>query len=551
MENSANGYAGIGWVRSLGYPTAAVPIKGRLDEWWGWYRAEGDFYAYAETDPNGTTFKVERISFNPAKMVCEDWAGILFNYRTSLGLEGVTDLDDGEEPEEGLQAACDWMAQWAKDVRLFADASSWERAFGLGTEGFALGLDGLREDGGADAGTRVTLHRYDAASTVPLSWTSEGCTEAAFCAAIMHKGRPYTQWTAYTLDEEGRCVIRTAHFKGNGQRVELDGFASEVRTGIDGPLFVLASPEIDNTYRDCGPFGVSVFDGALGALKLADGSFDNAWRDVFLGQKLLFLPEEMLQAAPDGTVVVPRARDQQLFMALPGESVGGEPRKPYEYNPSLRVEDNRKAVDTALALLGKRCGFGMRYYSLDEAGNPKTAKEVGADNAELMRNAKKHEQAMGAQVSRLAEKAVALANRFCAAGLPDVSGKACVLFGDTIIQDEDTERERMRADVAAGLVPAWKYTQTYYGVSAETAKEWTGEGASGGAVDQGAVQEIAGKTLNGAQTQALLGVIAQYQRGELTEGQAVNVIATAIGVTKEEAAKLLHGDVTEAMPEPA
>lgn len=259
----------------------------------------------------------------------------------------------------------------------------------------------------------------------------------------------------------------------------------------------------------------------------------------------------MLQAAPDGTVVVPRARDQQLFMALPGESVGGEPRKPYEYNPNLRVEDNRKAIDTALALLGKRCGFGMRYYSLDEAGNPKTAKEVGADNAELMRNAKKHEQAMGAQVSRLAEKAVALANRFCAAGLPDVSGKACVLFGDTIIQDEDTERERMRADVAAGLVPAWKYTQTYYGVSAETAKEWTGEGASGGAIDQGAVQEIAGKTLNGAQTQALLGVIAQYQRGELTEGQAVNVIATAIGVTKEEAAKLLHGDVTEAMPEPA
>lgn len=65
------------------------------------------------------------------------------------------------------------------------------------------------------------------------------------------------------------------------------------------------------------------------------------------------------------------------------------------------------------------------------------------------------------------------------------------------------------------------------------------------------MQEIAGKTLNGAQTQALLGVIAQYQRGELTEGQAVNVIATAIGVTKEEAAKLLHGDVTEAMPEPA
>ena len=48
-----------------------------------------------------------------------------------------------------------------------------------------------------------------------------------------------------------------------------------------------------------------------------------------------------------------------------------------------------------------------------------------------------------------------------------------VIFGDTIIQDEDTERERMRADVAAGLVPAYKYVMTYYGVDRETALEWT------------------------------------------------------------------------------
>ena len=326
----------------------------------------------------------------------------------------------------------------------------------------------------------MTLARHDARSIVPLSWDANGCTEAAFASSIVHGGRTYIQWVVHTLDD-GSAVIRTAHFKGNGQRVELEGFAAEVRTGVPGPLFALLRPEIDNTYPAPGPFGVSVFDGAVGALKLADGSFDNAWRDIFLGQKMMFVPEEMLRREEDGTLTVPRAKDQQLFMALPSEAVGGEPRKPYEYNPSLRVDDNRRAIDTALALLGKRCGFGMKYYSLDEAGNPKTAKEVGADNAELMRNAKKHEQAMGAGISRLVESAAALSNRFCAAGLPDISGKVCVLFGDTIIQDEDTERERMRADVAAGLVPAWKYTQTYYGVSAETAKQWTGEAGADGA----------------------------------------------------------------------
>ena len=39
--------------------------------------------------------------------------------------------------------------------------------------------------------------------------------------------------------------------------------------------------------------------------------------------------------------------------------------------------------------------------------------------------------------------------------------------------------KRRRLDVAAGLVPAWKYAATYYGVDPETAREWTGESALG------------------------------------------------------------------------
>lgn len=545
-DGNGTAYAGIGWVRSLGYPNAEALMRSEVSAWWGWYRAKGDFYSCTQADAEGRTFKVERISFNPAKMVCEDWAGILFNYRTSLGLEGVTDLDDGEKADNALQAAHDWILQWAKDERLLTDATAFERCFALGTSALVPGLDRLRADGQPDRATHVTLQRYDARSVVPLSWDADGCTEAAFASRIMHKGRPYTQWAVHTLDDDGGAVISTAHFKGNGQRVELDGFSTEVRTGVPGPLFALLSPEIDNTYPECGPLGVSVFDGAVGALKLADGSFDNAWKDIFLGQKIVFLPEEMLRLDEDGSCTVPRAVDQQLFAALPAESVGGEPRKPYEYNPSLRVEDNRRAIDTAMALLGKRCGFGMRYYSLDEAGNPKTAKEVGADNAELMRNAKKHEQAIGAQLSRLVESAAALANRFCGAGLPDLAGKVCVLFGDTIIQDEDTERERMRADVAAGLVPAWKYVTTYYGVSAETARQWTGEDTAPVAA---AAEEAAGKALNGAQTQSLMAVMAQYASGAISEGQAVSLIATALGIGKDAARRILEGDLADAAPE--
>ena len=54
-------------------------------------------------------------------------------------------------------------------------------------------------------------------------------------------------------------------------------------------------------------------------------------------------------------------------------------------------------------------------------------------------------------------------------------------------------------------------------------------------------ENMAGKTLNGAQTQSLLTVMRSLSEGSLTEGQAINIISTAIGVTKEEARAIIEG----------
>lgn len=55
-------------------------------------------------------------------------------------------------------------------------------------------------------------------------------------------------------------------------------------------------------------------------------------------------------------------------------------------------------------------------------------------------------------------------------------------------------------------------------------------------------EEVTGKTLNGAQTQSLLTVMKSLSEGTLSEGQATNIISTAIGVTKEEAIKIIRGE---------
>jgi HK97 family phage portal protein len=59
----------------------------------------------------------------------------------------------------------------------------------------------------------------------------------------------------------------------------------------------------------------------------------------------------------------------------------------------------------------------------------------------------------------------------------------------------------------------------------------------------GKAEDVAGKTLNGAQTQSLITVVSQYAAGTLTIGQAINIIAISIGISKEDAKKLLEGAV--------
>lgn len=56
------------------------------------------------------------------------------------------------------------------------------------------------------------------------------------------------------------------------------------------------------------------------------------------------------------------------------------------------------------------------------------------------------------------------------------------------------------------------------------------------------VEEVGGgKSLNGAQTQSLISVLTQYASGVLSEGQAVNIISTAIGISKDDARNILLG----------
>ena len=54
------------------------------------------------------------------------------------------------------------------------------------------------------------------------------------------------------------------------------------------------------------------------------------------------------------------------------------------------------------------------------------------------------------------------------------------------------------------------------------------------------IDDTVTKQLNGAQTQSLINIVMQYKQGVLSEGQAINIISTSVGISKEQATVLLR-----------
>lgn len=527
--------AALDWLAQLGYPYAALetPMAGRIAEWWRYYCAEADFYTNRVKDVNGKEHDVKVRSMTPARMVCEDMAGLLYNETAGISFaEG-----------KGMEPAAEWLRSWLDSTRFNDGAPALiQRMCATGTGAWVLHLKNVQTIG-KSPGLKVSVQRYDARHIAPLDWDGEECTACAFVASVWVRGEQLTQVEVHRPKDKGSYEIMARFFRDDGETVLPDGFSDgAIDTKQPRKTFEIVTLGTDNPYWECSPFGVALFDTAIGALETTELAFDNLGNDLVLGKKMLMIPQSMLQKGEDGTMVLPQEESRQFYVALQDKTVYADGRPMIvEYNPDLRADEDVKMLSTALQLLGKRCGFGTKYYALDERGGVTTAKQVASDNSEMMRTVHKHEHVIKPAIAGIVEAAAGIYRAIGTVAMPDVTGCANVVMGDSIVQDEDSLRERDRADVAAGLLEKWQYMVRWQGYTEDDAMaagavETLGSAAGG---------SVGGSSLNGAQMQSLMAIMAQYAAGEISEGQAINLISTAIGVSKEDAKRLLDGDLSD------
>lgn len=447
-----------GYLRGIGFTLPLDDMEPHIRAWDGWMASRGDFYDYRDTDGVGRVYSVHRRSIHPAMRVCREWGSLLLNERVGIVCES--------------QEATDWLARYLARTGFMATAQdTLVRAFGLGTGAFALWVDLGRR--------AVRVRHYDARMVIPLTWDEDGVSECAFVTRAFYRGRAVDQLQMHLVGQghsapqtaageacgEGTYRIVTVCFDAEGNEIAPASVVPVLDTGSPEPSFALVRPAVANTRVDMSPYGQSVFADAVDAIQAVDLTFDALVNEVDVSKMRVFLSDVLFdrEKSGDKTISIPFGKqDCTVF-----RKVMSTEDTIQEFAPALRTSSQVEAFRIALQMLGDLAGFGLSYFDFDNAGYVKTATEVSSDNSALMRNIRRHENALeGALVG--ISRAVMGMSRALGEPVPE-PGEMRVAFDDSIVQDTAAEKRQDMAEVGVTMAP-WEYRMRWYGEDEQTAR---------------------------------------------------------------------------------
>lgn len=465
-----------GWTIDTSYYSYIQEWK----HWWEGFVKEFHQISAAGADGNLHTRTIYRMEM--AKKICEDWATILLSDETII---------KASDPKTNQWLAGDQNRKGFLDAVQFYDHSNRliEEMMRSGACAWVLTAEEMQVENGRvipNSRAKLWVDYLPAEYILPLTIRHGEVVEAAFVSEVLQEGKSFIYLQTHLLKSDG-YHIRNEYFRGTGSTAADSAFvpcalprgmAKELATGSTVPLFSVATPNAVKSITGGNGLGMAVFATALDQLKAVDKAFHNFVKDLELGGKKVFYDKSLVQyrTLPDGTTVpvTPDDIQNQLFLQLGDGDDLHDSRDPiHEYNPSLRVEENAKAVQHALDYLSFQCGLGTQHYRFDPV-SVKTATEYTGDRQDMRQHARKHQIPLRAALVRLMRGILWAAKTIQGADV-DPETEITVEFGDSFFTDENAERMQMAQDARDGFLPPYRYTMRWYDLDEETARQWVQE----------------------------------------------------------------------------
>lgn len=471
------------YLRNKGYDTVSTDYYNFINIWEAWWKNQVEFHKYH--DQTGKERKM--FSLGMAKRLAEDWASILFTERDEIATETKT--------KEQTEVNNKYLNEQLKVLKVYKDLPiAIEKAMAMGTAGATIRVKHAKVDKQgklfADDRTKLDVIYLEANQIVPLKVEHGVVIDAAFVSEniVENKKEYYVELHQLKYDEEQKkemYEISNNYLDENGNEIEKEGIAKTYTINSNIPLFSILKPAIANPLEvqyNTNGMGFSIYGTAIDQLMACDITYNNFVMDFYLGGKKVFynkkitrtktrqikdaegnIKEEEYEEYPDDVM-------KQQWTVYGDNEISNIKENPVvtEYNPELRVEEDKAGIQFALNILSFKGGLGTKYYEFN-GSSVITATQYVGDRQDLIENANKHRKSVDEFVSGIC-KAILLLGRVLFKKNVTEDCTVTITDKDGFMVDTETAKQEFRQDIAQGIRQAWEYRVKFLGETEEIAK---------------------------------------------------------------------------------
>jgi A118 family predicted phage portal protein len=457
----------IEYLHKKGY-NPYIGFYATINNWTNWWKNEvEDFHKYQVTYDN-RKYNMRMYSLGMAKRISEDWASICWTEK-----DQITSTEQNKKYLENKLA----------EIKLNRYLScAIEKSSYSGTCGAILRIKGAKLIDGqivANKFTRYDLILMDANQIVPLRVENGKIIDCAFVSETRIQNKKAFYIEIHELvkrkAEDGEIYqtyrIRNIFIDEDGKEIEKENVIKEYYTNSDIALFSILEPPSENPFEEANGLGFSVFGNAIDQLKAVDIAYNNFVMDYYLGGKKIFYNKKLCQMDDKGNVIYPTDLQKQQFQIVGDEMENAnEDSLIHEYNPDLRISENKEGLQFFLDLLSFKCGLGSKYYEFNTSGGIVTATQIMMERNDLINNAKKYRDNVDEFVINIC-RGILLLGRLIFKENVNENGNIQVVNEDGILVSTETLKEEYLNEISAGIRSVEEYRMKFFGETEEEAKE--------------------------------------------------------------------------------
>lgn len=472
------------YLSKKGYRTVSTDYYTFIEMWENWWKNNVDFHKYH--DSTGKERKM--FSLGMAKRVSEDWASILFTERDEI----VTKANTSQQTQDNN----DYLNKQLKSLKVYKDLpTAIEKAMAMGTAGATMRVKNAKVDKNGKVSatnrTKLDIIYLDATQIVPLKVEHGKIIDVAFVSENIEDGKKiyYVELHQLQYDKELKkdiYVISNNYINEQGEEVAKKDIVKQYTFKSDVPLFSILKPAVanplDTEYHNVNGLGFSIYGTAIDQLMVCDITYNNFAMDFYLGGKKVFYNKKITRTKTrqikdtDGNIkeeeyeVYPDDVMKQQWTVYGDNQISNIKENPVvtEYNPDLRVTEDKEGIQFALNMLSFKAGLGTKYYEFNGTSVVTATQYVG-DRQDLVSNANKHRKRVDEFVSGIG-KAILLLGRILFKENVTEDCLVTITDKDGFMVDTETAKNEFRKDIAQGIRKTWEYRVKFLGEDEETAK---------------------------------------------------------------------------------